>query len=138
MFRYYKNIFLHAQTKIYKKIIMKKVKLSLFMALLVASSMVAQEQASNEVSKPIVKSYENSTVKIKNDKDINMYPNPANDIVTLQGVKEDDEIIIANSKGKKMIELKAKAQEEIILIDSLPSGIYMLSINGENRKLVVQ
>lgn len=117
---------------------MKKVKLSLFMVFLAASSMVAQEQASNEVSKPTVKSYVNSTVKIKNDKAINIYPNPANDIVTLQGVKEGDEILISNSKGKKMMELKAKAQEEIILIESLPSGIYILSINGENRKLVVQ
>ncbi len=117
---------------------MKKVKLSLFMAILVAFSMVAQEQASNEVSKPTVKSYINSTAKIKNDKVINMYPNPANDIVTLQGVKEDDQITISNIKGKTVIELKAQAQEEIILIESLPSGIYMLSINGENRKLVVQ
>ena len=120
---------------------MKKVKLSLFMAVFATSCLVAQEQASTDVSKPIVKSSNQSinlTTKVNNDKGINMYPNPANDIVTLQGVKEDDEITISNSKGKKMIELKAKAQEEIILIESLPSGIYMLSINGENRKLVVQ
>lgn len=120
---------------------MKKIKLSLFMAIVATSSIVAQEQASNEVSKPIIKSSKsdvNLTTLSIGEKVINMYPNPANDIVTLQGVKEDDEIIISNSKGKKMIQLKAKAQEEIISIESLPSGIYMLTINGENRTLVVQ
>ena len=111
------------------------------MAIVATSSIVAQEQASNEVSKPIIKASKSNvtlTTAAKGEKVINMYPNPANDIVTLQGLKEDDQIIISNTKGKTVIELKAKAQEEIILIESLPSGIYMLSINGENRKLVVQ
>ena len=70
--------------------------------------------------------------------DIKMFPNPASDLVTLQGVKVDDQISIIDNKGKKRLQIKAKAEVEIIPIDFLESGVYLLEINGEKRRLIVE
>ncbi|NHN25029.1 T9SS type A sorting domain-containing protein [Flavobacterium jejuense] len=133
---------------------MKKVKLGLIMALVVTSFSMAQQSVSMDDNKfeitsntsektlvPILKS-ENRNKK-NSDKvtivnDIKMYPNPASDLVTLQGVKVDDVIMITDNKGKNRVQIKAKAEVEIIPIEFLESGTYFLSINGVKRRLLVE
>ncbi|VXB64447.1 conserved exported hypothetical protein [Flavobacterium sp. 9AF] len=133
---------------------MKKMKLSLIMTCIVTSCIFAQETTtSNEVkgvtnSKDVVffqndynegggKDKDKKNAK-KEDKTIGVYPNPAKDLVTLQGVKLDDQIVIIDEKGKNRLQIKAKAEVEIIPIDFLESGIYTLLINNEKRKLIVE
>lgn len=131
---------------------MKKVKLSLIVALVALSSMMAQQSVSMDTNKfemtsttsndklvATVNTEKEAKVeaeKVITNADFKMYPNPASDIVTLQGVSVDDEIIVLDNNGKKWIKIKAKAEVEIIPIDHLKSGIYTISINGTNKKLV--
>jgi len=133
---------------------MRKIKLSLIMAMAVSSYMMAQQSASIDDKKfemnpmtsdkiqvstvDLGKEDKNTSEKVTIVGDIKMYPNPAKDLVTLQGVKVDDHIIIADNKGKNRIQIKAKAEVEIIPIEFLESGIYMVFINGEKRRLIVE
>ena len=123
--------------------IMKKVKLGLVMAMVASSSMMmGQQSVSLEENKFEMKTIVAENNKESNEKrvtisDIKMFPNPASDLVTLQGVKVDDQISITDNKGKTRLQIKAKAEVEIIPIDFLESGIYLLAINGEKRRLIV-
>ena len=85
----------------------------------------------------VAENNQNSNEKEVTISDIKMFPNPASDLVTLQGVKVDDQISITDNKGKTRLQIKAKAEVEIIPIDFLESGIYLLAINGEKRRLIV-
>ncbi|MVO10449.1 T9SS type A sorting domain-containing protein [Flavobacterium sp. TP390] len=124
--------------------IMKKVKLGLVMAMVASSSMMmGQQSVSLEKNKFEMKTIVAKNNQESNDKglvisDIKMFPNPASDLVTLQGVKVDDQISITDNKGKTRLQIKAKAEVEIIPIDFLESGIYLLAINGEKRRLIVE
>ena len=122
---------------------MKKIKFSLFLAAFAMTPILAQQSVAfvkirwekkTSSSEIIVE----KTTKNGNDKSILMYPNPAKDLVTLEGVKEKDQIIITDVNGKKLLDIKAQAEVEIIPIDFLESGNYMLLINNEKRKLVVE
>lgn len=123
---------------------MKKVKLGLLMAMVASSSMMmGQQSVSLEENKFEMKTIVAENNQESNDKevvisDIKMFPNPASDLVTLQGVKVDDQISITDNKGKTRLQIKAKAEVEIIPIDFLESGIYLLAINGEKRRLIVE
>ena len=123
--------------------IMKKVKLGLVMAMVASSSMMmGQQSVSLEENKfdmktIVAENNQNSNEKEVTISDIKMFPNPASDLVTLQGVKVDDQISITDNKGKIRLQIKAKAEVEIIPIDFLELGIYLLAINGEKRRLIV-
>ena len=123
--------------------IMKKVKLGLVMAMVASSSMMmGQQSVSLEENKfdmktMVAENNQNSNEKEVTISDIKMFPNPASDLVTLQGVKVDDQISITDNKGKIRLQIKAKAEVEIIPIDFLELGIYLLAINGEKRRLIV-
>ena len=124
--------------------IMKKVKLGLVMAMVASSSMMmGQQSVSLEENKfdmktIVAENNQNSNEKEVTISDIKMFPNPASDLVTLQGVKVDDQISITDNKGKIRLQIKAKAEVEIIPIDFLELGIYLLAINGEKRRLIVE
>ena len=123
--------------------IMKKVKLGLVMAMVASSSMMMGQQSVSleenkfDIKTIVAENNQNSNEKEVTISDIKMFPNPASDLVTLQGVKVDDQISITDNKGKTRLQIKAKAEVEIIPIDFLESGIYLLAINGEKRRLIV-
>ena len=126
---------------------MKNLKLSLIMAIVASSSMMAQQsvsmvdhkfdKTSEESEKVVVTTVDLNKEDVKIPS-VSIYPNPASDLVTLQGVTVDDKISITDSKGKNRIQIKAKAEVEIIPIDFLESGTYLISINGEKRRLIVE
>ena len=124
--------------------IMKKVKLGLVMAMVASSSMMMGQQSVSleenkfEMKTIVAENNKESNEKVVTISDIKLFPNPASDLVTLQGVKVDDQISITDNKGKTRLQIKAKAEVEIIPIDFLESGIYLLAINGEKRRLIVE
>ncbi|WP_165395995.1 T9SS type A sorting domain-containing protein [Flavobacterium sp. J27] len=126
---------------------MKKIKVSLLLAIASSSFVMAQQSVSLDEKKFEMKTIvseknqdngEKAKEKVASLGEIKMYPNPASDLVTLQGVKIDDEILILDNKGNTKVQIKAKAEVEIIPIDFLESGIYILTINGEKRRLIVE
>ena len=122
---------------------MKKIKFSLFLVAFAMTPILAQQSVASVENRWEKKTNSSEiivekTTKNGNDKSILMYPNPAKDLVTLEGVKEKDQIIITDVNGKKLLDIKAQAEVEIIPIDFLESGWYRISINGVERKLSVQ
>lgn len=155
-----KNLIFTVRTKY---TIMKEIKFSLLMAIVVMSTVVAQQTTSFSTEKGDLAS--NVSGKTKNNSldsskwqnskaseqlpvaematieelsGISIYPYPARDLVTLLGVKEQDEIIITDANGNSILEIKAKASVEIIPIDFLETGMYKIAINGVEKSLPVE
>jgi pectin methylesterase-like acyl-CoA thioesterase len=91
-------------------------------------SLIASE---NTVSTGISKV--NSVAKVK------VFPNPASDFVTIE--RADSKLAylsIYDMKGTKVMDKVLKSSSETIDLNSLSTGIYIISINGEKCKLVVK
>jgi alpha-tubulin suppressor-like RCC1 family protein/triacylglycerol esterase/lipase EstA (alpha/beta hydrolase family) len=71
-------------------------------------------------------SFPNSSVKV--------YPNPSPDLVTIEGSKLDENILLTDVNGKIIRILRARGSSKTIFsIKSLSSGIYLLSGRETNR-----
>ena len=64
---------------------------------------------------------------------ISLYPNPANDLIYLEGLEEESEISIYNAIGMKVKTTMLQGDAEINISD-LPAGLYLLRI-GNQRTL---
>ena len=64
---------------------------------------------------------------------VSLYPNPANDKLFLEGLKEECEISIYNTMGTKVNTTMLQGDSEINVSD-LPSGLYLVRI-GDRRTL---
>lgn len=76
----------------------------------------------------------NVSVKESNDHALNIFPNPAQNQVTL--AKSDlmrfESIQLIDINGKIHKEIRPKANSILIDIKDLPAGVYMLKLNGTN------
>jgi hypothetical protein len=78
-----------------------------------------------------------------NDWDIKIYPNPANDIITVEYKLNKSQIImysISDLSGKKYLEVLLDTQSAgehsfSIDIEDLPKGNYILQINEEGKSI---
>mgnify|MGYP006288379451 FL=1 len=66
---------------------------------------------------------------------INIYPNPASNIINFRGNYEG-KIIIYNSVGDVVKIMNLNSGDNIINVSALDKGIYYLKIRGEVRKLI--
>ena len=69
---------------------------------------------------------------------IRIYPNPANDKVTLEGVGNEDNIFIINTVGKIVKCLENAGGIVTFSVGDLPKGIYFVRVGGAVRKLIVE
>lgn len=87
-------------------------------------------------------------IEIKNtfdfSKSLQLYPNPANDIANIQFTvlpEEGVEIFLFDISGKKVMSRKILSNIEMLNIEHLPVGVYLLKVPVENeiitQKLVV-
>lgn len=53
-------------------------------------------------------------------------PNPANDIITVEGVRTGEAITILDATGRSVLTRNATSTREGIAIDHLPAGVYLL------------
>lgn len=63
---------------------------------------------------------------------VNIYPNPANTILTIANTEAGDEIAIYNSTGQKMFRAKASSGNELITVEDWPAGVYFIKITNKN------
>ncbi len=59
---------------------------------------------------------------------ISLYPNPAQEMLYIEGVKAKDQIRISTLAGKTIV---AKEYEQGLQISDLQDGIYLISVNGK-------
>jgi hypothetical protein len=66
-------------------------------------------------------------------KNISVYPDPANDIITVKisGEKAGNNLAIMNIEGRKLIDRQITGSSIRIDISSLPSGVYFVQVIGE-------
>lgn len=64
---------------------------------------------------------------------LKIYPNPAHNFVTLEGVEDASEVIIFNSLGTEMLHQKTGASSHIN-IQHLPKGLYMVKVVNEQNE----
>lgn len=74
-------------------------------------------------------------------KQLNVYPNPANNFVTVANLPSNSTILITDITGKLIYTSKVAADNTVIGTENFRSGVYFISIesNGSvvNRKLVI-
>ncbi len=76
---------------------------------------------------------------IKNINEITLFPNPANDIISISNVNNllINKIIISDITGKNIIEINEKAFDKIN-ISNLNKGLYFISFYQENKLINTQ
>ena len=76
------------------------------------------------------------------DIDINIYPNPATDFITIKSSEKVDEIHLFDYTGKLILTKTPTEQKEIINTNNLSQGSYILLIKSEKgeikEKLIIQ
>ncbi len=74
--------------------------------------------------------------------DISVYPNPADEVIHVEGLTGQSEIKFYNSSGKKVLQVNSNNHRIKIPISELREGIYLIHIVNESRteqlKLLVQ
>lgn len=69
---------------------------------------------------------------------VNVFPNPANDKITLSGAKMVKSLKITNMSGKVVKELITKGEITTVNISDIPAGQYILSLQTENESITRQ
>jgi len=77
------------------------------------------------------------------DDQIRLFPNPANDYITLSGLRGGSNVRIINLAGKTVFESNATKPQMIADVKNLPKGLYILYIQysdefSASRKLVIR
>ncbi len=70
---------------------------------------------------------------------ISVYPNPASDQLTIEGLSENGVIKISliNKKGVNVLtEREINGHTHVIQVQNIPAGMYMLEITGEKGRLL--
>lgn len=68
---------------------------------------------------------------------LKIYPNPANNIVTVE-TRFSGLLEIFSANGAKMLETQLNEGDNEIAVDSLPQGIYTLKIGENSERLIIQ
>ena len=69
-----------------------------------------------------------------NTQQVKLYPNPANDIINVEGQFEDNSTLsLINAEGQlvRQISLTNSAKKSILDVADLPSGVYFIELNDE-------
>jgi hypothetical protein len=66
---------------------------------------------------------------------IELYPNPTNAKININGINAGNNIRVYNSVGSVIRNVKALSNMEIISLEGQPSGLYMIVISHENKML---
>ena len=83
--------------------------------------------------------YDNLNTTDLNTKDIQIYPNPADDFIKISGVQSKNKIQLFDGLGAKVFEAKDRLEQDLIIdLRHLTNGIYTLKINELSYKIIVQ
>lgn len=75
--------------------------------------------------------------EVSHNTHMTLYPNPATDQLSVT-LSQNDEIVIYNIMGQKVMSMEGRAGANTISISSLNSGIYFVSASSDTQKLIVK
>ncbi|MEO8759613.1 MAG: alkaline phosphatase family protein [Bacteroidia bacterium] len=90
-------------------------------------------------STPITDCWKSTTTDIKkldNNKKITLYPNPANNNLTIQSANDLGTISVYNTIGEVVLELKSQNKQEQIDLSGLSSGVYFIKTSLGMQKFI--
>ena len=70
--------------------------------------------------------------------DLNVYPNPATNIVSISGLEGGELISFFDTRGRLCLHIKASNDKEDIAINHLPQGTYFVKITKRNTEKVMK
>ena len=62
-----------------------------------------------------------------------MYPNPANDVVTVKAQNEIQNVTFFNILGQKVLEVAPNALSQEINVDALKAGVYVVNVTSDEQ-----
>ena len=78
-----------------------------------------------------------ATVGVENgawkEENMSVYPNPANEYVTIDGMPEESTVQLYDLMGRMLV----SSQQNTLSVASLPNGIYLLQVLPSNGKTMV-
>ena len=66
---------------------------------------------------------------------VSLYPNPANDIIHIEGLEGASEVLIYNTYGVRVKAMSLGGDGDINVSD-LAAGLYLLRVNGHTMRFV--
>lgn len=69
---------------------------------------------------------------------LKMYPNPASDLVTIEGLESGSTIELINALGAVVQQKQASGYNETVSVQNLPEGMYMVRITMTNGQTIRQ
>ena len=69
---------------------------------------------------------------------IAVYPNPAKESVTIEGVEENTEILIVNAAGNIVKRIESTSDKTTFSVGDLSKGVYLVRVGTAVRKLIVE
>lgn len=71
-------------------------------------------------------------------KNIKVYPNPANDFVVIEKIPVNTVISVFNSLGTAVVNMISTGEKQRINLSNIPSGLYMIKLSGSNIDKVLR
>jgi hypothetical protein len=65
------------------------------------------------------------------DRKISIYPNPASDNITINGLSDNETIALYDISGKLIKRLKSSGVRMVVSLDDLPEGTYLILVTSE-------
>lgn len=65
------------------------------------------------------------------------YPNPASDLITIQGDVQDKELVVFDLTGKMLLQKQVNQSSTNLDVSTLSNGAYILSIGNTKKRIIV-
>ncbi len=80
--------------------------------------------------------YSTVIIPISPENTVNIFPNPANDIITLSGIKEGP-LEVYNILGESILKFQMSNKQNSINTGLWPSGLYFIVTKGKKYKIII-
>jgi len=76
------------------------------------------------------------SVRVNGNETVRVFPNPASDLITVESGQALNSIDIFNSAGKLVQSAQTREKTVRLNIVNLPKGLYVVSVDGRELKIV--
>ena len=80
----------------------------------------------------------NQDIDVAESTTIKLYPNPASEAITIEGIDNETDIFVINAIGRTIRRLEKVSSTLTISVTDLPKGIYFVRVGTAVKKLIVE